>query len=148
MSWDPGYARFGFCCLHVSQKVELEDYGCLSTDSTDSYMRRLLILGNDLTYLLDTFQPDVIACERSFFSGQANGLEVAQARGMALYLIARRRIPVVPYAPTTVKLHISGSGAAKKPDVIQGVEQEFGIDLSGFPDDCADAIRRRLQGGI
>jgi crossover junction endodeoxyribonuclease RuvC len=52
-----------------------------------------------------------------FLRNVTNGIDVAQARGVLVYSLASRGIPIVEFTPLQVKQGIAGNGFAKKPQI-------------------------------
>ena len=71
---------------------------------------RLVQIGTDLSEILDTYRPTICGMERLFFlRNVTNGIDVAQARGVLVYTLATRGIPLVEYTPLQVKAGIAGN---------------------------------------
>jgi crossover junction endodeoxyribonuclease RuvC len=65
---------------------------------------------------------------------------VAQARGVLVYSLASRGIPIVEFTPLQVKQGIAGNGFAKKPQIQKSLKMLLGLDEIPKPDDAADAL--------
>lgn len=92
--------------------------GVLSTASEQALPRRLKILHDGLTELLERYQPHEAAVEETYFnSNAAASLKLGYARAIALLAPALADIPVAEYAAKTVKKAVSGSGGADKRQV-------------------------------
>lgn len=138
---DPGSQKMGYGCIEVAPDCRLTyvDAGVLAAPAKLDKYARLVILGRDLEEVLDELRPDVVALEAGFVKGQMGALVSGAARGVAAYIAGRRGLPVVEYAPATVKKAACGSGAAQKDQVARVVAMRLG--LAREPDaDAADAL--------
>ncbi len=79
--------------------------------------------------------------ERLFFlRNVTNGIDVAQARGVMVYMLAARGIPLIEFTPLQVKQGIAGNGFAKKAQVQKALKMVLGLKEIPKPDDAADAL--------
>lgn len=61
--------------------MRILEYGVISTSPGTAFSDRLIQIANDLTHILDTYQPTACGIERLFFlRNVTNGIDVAQAR--------------------------------------------------------------------
>ena len=89
--------------------------------------------------LMDEWKPDAVAIERAFVGKSvSSALRLGEVRGVILAGAGRRGLPVVDYSPATVKVAVSGSGAAEKIVVARGVSALLGIDVPAG--DATDAL--------
>lgn len=139
---DPGTATTGFALIEKEgKKVRILEYGVISTSPGTAFSDRLIQIANDLTQILDTYQPTACGIERLFFlRNVTNGIDVAQARWVLVYNLAIRWIPIVEYTPLQVKQGIAGNGFAKKPQVQKALKMLLGLQEIPKPDDAADAL--------
>ena len=100
---------------------------------------RLGELSARLEDLIDRWRPESVAVERAFLGKNvASALRLGEVRG-ALYAVAGRRgLPVVDYAPATVKVAVTGHGGAGKEMVAAGVRQILGGEAEAG--DATDAL--------
>ncbi len=137
MGIDPGLARLGWGVLE-GQSIR---YGCLETKAHTSLSDRLVIVFNELTDLIKTHTPKVLALETLFFAKNAKTLaQVGHARGVILLVAAQAKVPVFEYAPTQIKLALTGSGAAEKTQMQMMTKRLLNLAELPQPDDAADAI--------
>ena len=145
---DPGLAILGFGAItyQVNQTptqnnpVQLLDFGVIRTPAKTDLGKRLCTLYEDLHTLIEQFQPDLIAIEKFFFYRMSNTILVAQARGVVMLAVAQKSINTVEFAPSQIKLALTGYGNAEKYQVQEAVAQELGLDYIPRPDDAADAL--------
>lgn len=124
---DPGTTTTGFALIEKEGKhMRVVEYGTISLPSSKNLSDMLLLLARDLSELLDTYRPDVVGIERLFFfRNVTNGIEVAQARGVVLYTIASRGIPIREFTPLQVKKAVTGNGHAKKLQIQRAIALIF-----------------------
>ncbi len=139
---DPGTAITGFAVLEKEwKKIRILEYGVITTLAGTVFSDRILQIGSDLAQILDTYRPTVCGIERLFFlRNVTNGIDVAQARGVMVYSLASRGIPIVEFTPLQVKQGIAGNGFAKKPQIQKSLKMLLGLDEIPKPDDAADAL--------
>ncbi len=139
---DPGYAIVGFGVL----KAERGDpvyirHGAINTPAGELMERRLRIIYEDMTELIQTFKPEQMAIEELFFGNNVTtGIAVAQARGVILLTASQAGIPVFAYKPLQVKAAITGYGKAEKKQVMEMTKTQLGLKKIPRPDDAADAL--------
>lgn len=135
---DPGLQTIGFAYLNNGT---LSDFGTITTPSKLSLPERLRILGEDFKGILNENRPDVAMVEKLFFvQNVTNGISVAHARGVILYILAEFGIPVLEIQPKDVKIAVCGYGNAPKVQVQKAVQTIFQLKNRPQPDDAADAI--------
>jgi crossover junction endodeoxyribonuclease RuvC len=140
---DPGTATTGYGLVRQSADGALEavDYGVFVTPPHTPAHRRLLMLFNDLTELLEQHKPDTCAVEKLFFQRNVStAIAVGQARGVVLLAIARAGSAVEEYTPNEVKQAVAGYGAADKRQVQEMVRALLNLAELPKPDDAADAL--------
>ncbi len=142
MGVDPGYGRMGFGFIYIEgSKMELVDYGVMTTVVGDAFEDRLLHIANDLHDLFEHHDPDVMVVEKLFFGkSSTTAMKVAEARGVSLLMAAQSGVPVFEYTPSQIKKAVTGNGKATKKDVQKMVKQLLGLVRVPKPDDSADAL--------
>lgn len=91
----------------------------------------------NLRRLLDEAQPKVIYLEGYAMQGKGRSFDIAEWGGVIKMEAWRRGIDVVTVTPSTLKLVATGSGAAKKPQMAQALEETMGLAIT--QDDKVDA---------
>ena len=138
---DPGLGRLGYGIIEIQNKEKkFLDCGVIETNKTHTEGDRLLEIFNDLNTLLDLWKPDIAAVEKFFFYRSSTTISVVQARGVVMMVLASKKINVSEYAPSQVKLTITGSGKASKKEVIEAVMYNLDLRNAPKPDDSADAL--------
>ncbi len=114
---DPGYQRTGYAVLDASErdKPKLLESGVFETSAEENIPHRLLTNRQALQELIGRLQPEALALEELFWSKNVKtAMAVAQARGVVMVTALELGLTVAEYSPTTLKLGLTGSGAADK----------------------------------
>jgi crossover junction endodeoxyribonuclease RuvC len=135
---DPGLSATGYGVLADGRPVE---YGTITTEPGLSVEVRLRTLGEGLEEVIGRNRPDRCALETLFFKGAGarSVIRSAEARGAILYTMGRHRIPVTELTPATIKLAVTGSGRASKPQMNYMVRRLLGLG-DRVPEHAADAL--------
>ena len=139
---DPGMAIVGYALIEVeSDKIELLTSGSIQTDKKIDDSKRLLEIYNDLSIIVDKYNPDCASVEQLFFfKNQKTVIPVAEARGVILTVLEKYNIPTYSYTPMEVKQVLTGYGRAEKKEVEQMVKLSLGVEDLPKLDDTVDAI--------
>jgi crossover junction endodeoxyribonuclease RuvC len=115
--------------------------GGLKPPKKDSLPQRLAFVFAELSRLLELYSPDVVAVEGVFYSVNAkSALKLGHVRGIALLAAANCGLPVVEYAPLTIKSSVAGYGLAQKHQVGYMVSRLLNLERAPEPADAADAL--------
>ena len=102
---------------------------------------RLSLVYTELTALIRTHAPDVVAIEEVFYSVNAkSALKLGHIRGVALLAAATAGLPVAEYAPLKIKSTVTGYGLAQKEQVQFMVARLLNLPELPQPADAADAL--------
>lgn len=140
---DPGFDRIGICVLEKERSKETLIYSsCILTDKKSTFESRLGELGKEILAVINKYKPTELAMEKLFFAkNQTTAIQVAEARGVVLYLSGLCGLTVHEYSPPQVKLAIGGHGRSTKDDISYMVPKILGKTLSqDLLDDELDAI--------
>jgi crossover junction endodeoxyribonuclease RuvC len=137
---DPGSLRTGYGVVEILPTgPRAVEFG-VACAPPGPLADRLRVIGTALERVLDRHAPDVVAIEQAFHATNARStLVLGQARGMALWLAARRDVPIHEFAPRTVKLAVTGRGGAAKQQVAAMVVRLLALTSRPLPD-AADAL--------
>lgn len=144
MGIDPGLATIGFGIVdRQGQEIRLCDYGVITTPAGMSLPKRLSIIYDDMTTLIQQYQPENMAFEELFFyRNVTTAIQVGHARGVSV-IAANNAIGaenLYEYTPMQVKQAVCGYGHADKQQVQQMVRILLKMDHIPRPDDAADAL--------
>ncbi len=142
---DPGTARVGFGVVErlatAGRPIRLVECGVFRTRAADSLSRRLAVIHEGLTELLERHRPDVLAVEDIFYATNVRTTVVlGHARGVILLAGAQAGVAVAEYSPALVKKTVVGRGAAAKPQVGYMVAKILQLRTAPTPADAADAV--------
>lgn len=143
MGIDPGIAITGYGIIQTGTRNEYQciDYGVVTTQAGTPDAERLSILYDELTALIQRYQPDSSAVEKLFFQKNVKtALAVGQARGVVMLTLAQANLPIQEYTPNDVKQTVCGYGSADKQQVQRMVQTLLHLDELPKPDDAADAL--------
>ncbi|MFH1193211.1 MAG: crossover junction endodeoxyribonuclease RuvC [Candidatus Jorgensenbacteria bacterium] len=138
---DPGSTRVGYGVVRKERGalVHLES-GLLPVRSKEKN-ERLIEISTSLRGILARVKPDRVGIEKLYFSkNQKTAIEVAQARGVLLYTIARTGILILEFTPSEVKLAVTGDGNATKAGVAAMVARFLRLPPRKLVDDVSDAL--------
>lgn len=115
--------------------------GAVKLNKKDRTHTRLAQVYAELTELIRSWQPEVVAIEDVFFSANAkSALKLGQVRGVALLAAANCGLPIAEYAPLSVKSAVVGYGLAAKEQVQFMVARLLELQEVPQPADAADAL--------
>ena len=139
---DPGLATTGWGVIEKSAAaLGLLAFGAIETPAKQILPQRLLFIRQDVSRLIETYQPGVLAIEELFFAKFAVSIaSTAQARGVILLAAAEKQLPIVEYNPRAVKMAMTGFGSASKIQIQSMVQRRFRLKDLPRPDDAADAL--------
>ena len=139
---DPGMAIVGYGLIEVEgDNIQLLASGSIQTDKNLPDSKRLLEVYNDLSTIVQKYQPDCASVEELFFfKNQKTVIPVAEARGVILTVLEKFGIPTFGYTPMVIKQVLTGYGRADKKEVEQMVR--ISLESENLPklDDTVDAI--------
>lgn len=139
---DPGMAIVGYGLIEVEgDNIQLLASGSIQTDKSLPDSKRLLEVYNDLSTIVQKYQPDCASVEELFFfKNQKTVIPVAEARGVILTVLEKFGIPTFGYTPMVVKQVLTGYGRADKKEVEQMVRISLESEKLPKLDDTVDAI--------
>lgn len=140
---DPGYGLCGFAVLEYSEKnePELQTFGVISTKPQTNFAERLIEIADDFEHLLKKHKPNILSIEDLFFAKNVTtGLQVAQVRGILIYLAKKFGCQIIEPKPVEVKSSFTGNGKATKAEMKKMAKMMFNLEKNPQIDDAADAI--------
>src|ERR1700760_3134706 len=115
--------------------------GTIRLNKKEQTPQRLAQVYAELTSLIALHQPEGIAIEEVFFSVNAkSALKLGQVRGVAMLAAATCGMPVVEYAPLSIKSSVVGHGLAAKEQVQFMVTRLLELEQAPESPDAADAL--------
>ncbi len=139
---DPGLATMGYGVVKAERgKIEPIDYGVVLTPKEESLPRRLELLEQGVSDIIQKYKPDEAALEELFFCKNiTTGINVAHARGVILLTLNKKCTKLFEYTPMQIKQGLTGYGKADKRQIQQMVKLILGLKEIPKPDDAADAL--------
>lgn len=143
---DPGKATSGYSLIEFDGNgISLLDFGWIETPKEQETPQRLLTISKEIEALITRFSPNVLSIERLFFFANAKTvMGVSEAAGVIKMTAAKKKVPVVDYAPLEIKKTVTGSGKAKKDEIKKAIRKVVKIRCPNKKkthfDDVADAI--------
>lgn len=140
---DPGMGTMGFGAIEADRHsgcVQLVECGVIATPKRTPVARRLHILYQDLTELIGALQPHWLGLEKLFFYRMGNTIQVAQARGVILLVMAQHDLLPQEFTPAQIKQALTGYGNADKRAVQEAVARDLNLADIPRPDDAADGL--------
>ncbi len=146
---DPGYAIVGYGVVRVqNSRYQPLEHGAIVTKADDIFVRRLEIIYDSLTQVLEKWKPDAISIEKLYFqNNQKTAIGVAEARGVILLAAQKAGVPIFEYTPLQVKMAVTGYGQAQKPQVMEMTRRLLCLKEVPKPDDTADALAMAICHG-
>jgi len=144
---DPGLARVGYGIVdEIEGKKIMLDCGIIETESTQKEEARLLEISNDLSSIINKWNPNNAAIEKYFFYRSSTTISVVQARGVIIMTLGKYNLQIQEFPPMQIKLAVTGYGHSDKDEVLSSVMHELSISSPPRPDDAADALAIALTG--
>ncbi len=147
---DPGIERVGIAVIEkIGGKETYLFSECFKTSAKLSHYERLRLIGEEISRLITTYNPDGLAIEKLFFeTNTKTAMVVAEARGMMLYVCALAKLSIFEYTPLEIKVAVTGYGKSDKHAVMHMVPKLIKLpertDSTNSPqvmiDDEVDAI--------
>ena len=138
---DPGTRHFGWGVVRKNgTRLVHVAHGVLDVEKLGDLGPRLVAIEAALTAIIAEHQPEHASIETLFFAKDAQAAaKLGHARGVALMVCARAGLAQFEYAPTRVKLSVTGTGRAEKSQVAQMIRIVLGLTEMPRPD-AADAL--------
>ena len=138
---DPGSRRTGYGVVErQGSRFVAIDHGHVAAPARVALPQRLHAIARRVGEVLDTHAPDAVAVEEAFYHESVRStLVLGHVRGALLVLAVERGVEVFEYTPRTVKLAVTGGGAATKDQVEYMVRRLLGIRGPLSPD-AADGL--------
>ena len=140
---DPGTATTGYGVIEKDDKnnIIVLSYGCIKTSPDQNPGERLKIINKELNKIILKYKPNFASVESLFFfKNLKTALPVSQAKGVILFTVAKKNIPVLEFTPLEVKMTIVGYGRAEKKQVQKMIQNLLKLKELPKQDDAADAL--------
>ena len=141
MGIDPGSRKCGYGILQVEKnKILAAGCGIIQLEKKISLEDKLLYLSEELKNLLDEYKPDYSVVE-SIFHGKniQTAFVLGHVRGVIIYCLAERKIPVYSFSPREIKQSVTGKGNATKMQVQYMIQSILNLK-NPAKEDAADGL--------
>ncbi len=148
ISIDPGYGRCGVAVIEGdNSKASLLFSTCIETSQKDEFSSRVKIIADKIIEVIKEYKPELFVIETLYFSNnQKTALQVAEVRGMLLYLAINNNIKIKEIHPNSAKIALTGFGKATKDQMMFMVNKLLNLEEKERLDDEFDAIAIGLAG--
>jgi len=139
---DPGLTTTGFGIIEINNEVlSLIDFGIIKPKKTDKLERRLLTIFNDMSEIINKYNPTIVSIEEVFYGKNVkSALLLGQARGAAMLSAASSRVMIFEYSAKKIKQSVTGNGNASKDQVKFMVGSILNIKNLNISSDASDAL--------
>ena len=139
---DPGTRILGFGIIHIVQGVpHFIDMGVVNLIKEKDHFVTLKKITKEVSALINKHVPDEMAVEAPFYGKNPQVmLKLGRAQGAAIAAALMRDIPIFEYAPRSVKVAVTGQGAASKEQVATMTQKELNINIEERYLDATDAL--------
>ncbi|MEG0890556.1 MAG: crossover junction endodeoxyribonuclease RuvC [Bacteroidales bacterium] len=139
---DPGTRILGFGVIHIVGKcIKYKEMGVVNLKNETNHFVILQRIMAEVTALIEKYSPDELAIEAPFYGKNPQVmLKLGRAQGAAIAAALRKDIPIFEYAPRSIKLAITGKGAASKEQVALMAQRLLNIDFPQKYLDATDAL--------
>jgi len=139
---DPGTANTGYGVVaRRGARLVALDGGVIETRAGEPAERRLALIHERVSELLDEHEPVSVALEDVYFGSNArSAFAVGQARGVVMLAAGQRGLPCASYTPQQVKGAVCGRGRAAKEQVARMVQTLLMLPELPTPDHASDAL--------
>ncbi len=116
---DPGTQVLGYGLIKAEGKdLSLIQYGVINLTKFENYAIKLQKIYQRMAQLIQEYKPDEMALEAPFFGKNVQSmLKLGRAQGVAMAAALARNIPIMEYAPKSIKQSVTGNGNASKEQV-------------------------------
>ncbi len=143
---DPGLKATGYGLIkQKNRQLNCLESGTIQTDPKLPFPKRLMEIYNNITRLIQLWQPDMMAIEESIYAQNVHtALKLGHARGVALLAAANAGIDIFEYSPKKIKVSLTGNGAAHKEQVRFMVTNLLRLKNKPASLDSSDALAAAL----
>lgn len=144
MGIDPGTNVMGYGIIRVEgNRVSMEAMGVIDMHKEHDPYLRLGHIFERVDGLIASYLPDELAIEAPFFGKNVQSmLKLGRAQGVAIATAIHRSVPIHEYAPSKIKMALTGTGSASKQQVAGMLQRILKIRQDEMPKfmDATDAL--------
>ncbi len=140
---DPGSVVTGYAILKANRsRLKPITFGKITTSSKDKLQKRILKIHEEITAIINEFQPDQASIEKIFYAKNVRSvLSLGEARGAIMLALEQSDVPTYEYTPRKIKKSVVGNGRASKRQVLYMVNAILNTKLKKKSSyDISDAL--------
>jgi len=141
---DPGTNLMGYGVLSVREKhVSIITMGVIDLRKCKNIYTKLGRIYERVDNIIKSFQPKEMAIEAPFYGKNVQSmLKLGRAQGVTIAAAINSNVTVHEYAPTKIKLALTGKGAASKEQVSSMLQRIFNLNADKMVPfmDATDAL--------
>lgn len=141
---DPGTTVMGYGVLKVAMgKPSLIAMGVIDLHKYANHYLKLAKIHERVLSIIESYLPDELAIEAPFFGKNVQSmLKLGRAQGVAIAAAIQRQVPITEYAPSKIKMAITGNGNASKEQVADMLRRMLHVDKEEMGKflDASDAL--------
>lgn len=135
------YTGYGIVDQNTRGGLEFVAAGAIQLSKREPMPKRLATVFTDLSRIIYTTSPHMVAIEEVFYSVNAkSALKLGQVRGVAMLAASSAGLEVAEYSPLSIKSAVVGYGKAEKVQVQHMVAHLLKLAEPPTPTDAADAL--------
>lgn len=135
------YTGYGVVDQNAKGRLEFVAAGAIQLSKREPMPKRLATVFTDLSRIIYTTSPNMVAIEEVFYSVNAkSALKLGQVRGVAMLAASSAGLEVAEYSPLSIKSAVVGYGKAEKVQVQHMVAHLLKLAEPPTPSDAADAL--------
>ena len=144
MGIDPGTNLLGYGVIDVVDgRVTLHTMGVIDLRKCEDPHLKLGRIFERVSGLIRSFEPSELAVEAPFYGKNVQSmLKLGRAQGVVIAAAVNQDITVHEYAPTKIKMALTGNGAASKEQVSNMLQKIFHLNADSLVPymDATDAL--------
>lgn len=139
---DPGTRTTGFALIARQMGVFTPlDFGCIRLPQEMPLSKRLHVIYQSLSTLIQQHRPDALAVETQYINKNVDSaMKLGMVRGIAFLAASINGIEAFEYTPSKVKQTATGSGRASKQQVQEMLQRFLALKVPPEPEDASDAL--------
>lgn len=119
---DPGTRHMGIAVLEGGSLIR---HGVEVFTRRASHRQILAVGRKKILRLLSDFRPDVVVVEKTLLANNPNTEIITKFSKQIVRTVKRKRLPIIQFAPSTVKKTVCGDGHASKSEVARSMVARF-----------------------
>ena len=139
---DPGTNILGFSVIEIQGKsIKLIEMSVLKLGKIDDMSKRMKVLFDTISNVIDKYQPEILSIEAPFFGKNVQSmLKLGRAQGLCIAAALSKNIPFYEYSPRKIKQSITGNGASSKEQVALMLQRIIEFETMPKDLDATDAL--------